>query len=157
LRSQLGVFLQLSQSLGLFQLQPAMFFPPPVERLLDDPRFLARHWHRLALAHQHFNLPQLPCDLLWRKGLLRHLPSLLSVLRLSIRLVQKLPVRSVLLRGSLANRLFRLDGAGARPEGRATFSVRCASRRSKSEIPVYGTTSNTKISASCGAFVAVLT
>jgi hypothetical protein len=53
--------------------------------------------------------------------------------------------------------LFRLDGARARPEGRATFSVRCASRRSKSEIPVYGTTSNTKISASCGAFVAVLT
>lgn len=31
-----------------------------VERLIDDARFLACLRQRLALAHQHFNLPQIP-------------------------------------------------------------------------------------------------
>lgn len=34
------------------------------------PSFIARQRHRLALAHQHFNLPQFPNDLLRRERFL---------------------------------------------------------------------------------------
>ena len=43
-------------------------------RLNDDPSFLAGQSNRLALAHEHFNLPQLRDNLLWRERLLGHFP-----------------------------------------------------------------------------------
>src|ERR1019366_4627459 len=45
--------------MGQILLPNAVLFPPPVEGLRGDPCLLARQRHGLALANQHFNLPQL--------------------------------------------------------------------------------------------------
>jgi hypothetical protein len=52
--------------------------------------------YRSLRAHQHFDLPQLPYNLLRRERLLWHFPGSFLSSSLSARLVQKSPVRSVM-------------------------------------------------------------
>jgi hypothetical protein len=53
--------------LGLLDLQPAVFLAPAIEGLIGDSGLLSRSRNRLALPHQHFDLPQFGHNLLGRK------------------------------------------------------------------------------------------
>src|SRR5579885_2658049 len=96
--SELRVFLlQILQLLGLFYLQATVLLPPPVEGLIGDPDLFAGQRHGLALAYQHFDLPQLGDDLLRRERFLRHFPDSFLVLKSLVSTGTKKPGQVIAL------------------------------------------------------------
>jgi hypothetical protein len=66
--------LQIFEFFGLLDLQAALLLPPAIEGLIGDPGVLGGLRYRLALAHQHFDLPKFGHNLLSCERLFWHFP-----------------------------------------------------------------------------------